>query len=104
VLGVGLLVGFRPTAGPIEWIAALGVITLIAFAISWLAVAMGMQAKSVHAVRRDHPRAVARHLSGLGPGTRNRVVGRERGRRLRVVDGDLRAEIGALSRGCPHSG
>ena len=47
VLGVGLLVGFRPTAGPIQWIAAVGVIALIAFAISWLAVAMGMQAKSV---------------------------------------------------------
>jgi ABC-2 type transport system permease protein len=46
VLGVGLLVGFRPTAGPIEWIAAAGMVTLIAFAISWLAVAMGMQAKS----------------------------------------------------------
>ena len=47
VLGVGLLVGFRPSAGPTEWLAALGMIVLIAFAISWLAVAMGMQAKSV---------------------------------------------------------
>jgi ABC-2 type transport system permease protein len=47
VLGVGLLVGFRPTAGPIEWIATAGLVTLIAFAISWLAVAMGMQSKSV---------------------------------------------------------
>ena len=47
VLGVGLLVGFRPTAGPIQWIAAVGMIALVAFAISWLAVAMGMQAKSV---------------------------------------------------------
>jgi len=47
VLGVGLLVGFRPTAGPTEWIAAAGMIALIAFAITWLAVAMGMQTKSV---------------------------------------------------------
>jgi ABC-2 type transport system permease protein len=47
VLGVGLLVGFRPTAGPAEWIAAIGLIALISFAISWLGVAMGMQAKSV---------------------------------------------------------
>jgi ABC-2 type transport system permease protein len=47
VLGVGLLVGFRPTAGAIQWIATVGAIALIAFAISWLAVAMGMQAKSV---------------------------------------------------------
>ena len=47
VLGVGLAIGFRPTAGPIRWLDAVGVIALIAFAISWLAVAMGMQAKSV---------------------------------------------------------
>jgi ABC-2 type transport system permease protein len=47
VLGVGLLVGFRPSAGPIQWIAAVGMIALISFAISWLAVAMGMQTKSV---------------------------------------------------------
>ena len=47
VLGVGLLIGFRPTAGPIEWIAVLGLIVLIAHAISWLAVGMGMQSKSV---------------------------------------------------------
>jgi ABC-2 type transport system permease protein len=47
VLGVGLLVGFRPTAGPVEWIAVIGLIAFISFAISWLGVAMGMQAKSV---------------------------------------------------------
>lgn len=47
VLGVGLLVGFRPTAGPAEWAAAAGVVALIAFAISWLSVAMGMQTKTV---------------------------------------------------------
>jgi ABC-2 type transport system permease protein len=47
VLGVGLLIGFRTTAGPIEWIATLAMIVLIAFAITWLAVAMGMQVKSV---------------------------------------------------------
>ncbi len=47
VLGVGLLVGFRPAAGPVDWIAAAGLIVLIAFAVNWLGVAMGMQAKSV---------------------------------------------------------
>lgn len=47
VLGVGLLVGFRPSAGPMEWLAAAGIIALIAFAVNWLGVAMGMQAKSV---------------------------------------------------------
>ncbi len=47
VLGVSLLVGFRPTAGPVQWLAAAGLIVLFAFALSWLAVAMGMQTKSV---------------------------------------------------------
>lgn len=47
VLGVGLLVGFRPSAGPIEWIALIGIFALISFAVNWLGVAMGMQAKSV---------------------------------------------------------
>ncbi|TBN57623.1 ABC transporter permease [Glaciihabitans arcticus] len=47
VLGVGLLIGFRPTASPIDWLAALGVLALISFAVSWIGVAMGMQAKTV---------------------------------------------------------
>ncbi|GAA4359217.1 ABC transporter permease [Angustibacter luteus] len=47
VLGVGLLVGFRSTTGPVQWLAAAGLVVLIAFAISWLAVAMGMQSKTV---------------------------------------------------------
>jgi ABC-2 type transport system permease protein len=47
VLGVGLLIGFRPTAGPGDWLAATGLIVFISYAISWLGVAMGMQAKSV---------------------------------------------------------
>ncbi|WBM80200.1 ABC transporter permease [Cryobacterium breve] len=47
VLGVGLLIGFRPTASPAEWFAAAGLIVLISFAVSWLGVAMGMQSKSV---------------------------------------------------------
>jgi ABC-2 type transport system permease protein len=47
VLGVGVLIGLRPTAGPIEWIAAVGLIAVIAYGITWLAVGMGMQCKSV---------------------------------------------------------
>ena len=42
VLGVGLLVGFRPSAGPLEWLGAIGILVLIAYAISWLGVAMGI--------------------------------------------------------------
>ncbi|TFD34180.1 ABC transporter permease [Cryobacterium cryoconiti] len=47
VLAVGLLIGFRPTAGPVDWLAAAGLIAFISSAISWLAVGMGMQSKSV---------------------------------------------------------
>ncbi|MEO6116407.1 MAG: ABC transporter permease [Pseudolysinimonas sp.] len=47
VLGVGLLVGFRPTATPVEWIAVAGIVVLIAFALSWVGVGMGMQSKTV---------------------------------------------------------
>lgn len=44
---VALLVGFRPTTGPIEWIAAVGLLGLTAFAVTWLAVALGLVTKSV---------------------------------------------------------
>ena len=47
LLGVGLLIGFRPTAGPVEWLQAAGLIVLISFALSWIGVAMGMQSKTV---------------------------------------------------------
>jgi ABC-2 type transport system permease protein len=45
VIGVGLAMGFRPSAGPVEWVAALGLIVLTAFALTWLATALGMLAK-----------------------------------------------------------
>jgi len=44
---VSVLIGFRPNANPIEWLAAFGMTTLILLAITWLAVAMGMASKSV---------------------------------------------------------
>ena len=47
VLAVGLAVGFRTTAGPVEWLAAVGIIALISFAVSWIGVAMGIQSKTV---------------------------------------------------------
>jgi ABC-2 type transport system permease protein len=47
VTGVALLLGFSPDASPVEWIAAAGLLALIAFAIIWLAVALGMVTKSV---------------------------------------------------------
>jgi ABC-2 type transport system permease protein len=47
VLGVAVALGFRPDAGVLDWLAALGVLTLFAFALIWLATALGLAAKSV---------------------------------------------------------
>ena len=47
VMIVAVLIGFRPTTGPVEWIAAAGVLALAALAISWLSVALGMWPKDV---------------------------------------------------------
>lgn len=47
VVGVALLLGFGPTADPLEWLAAAGLLTLAALAVIWLAVALGMVSKSV---------------------------------------------------------
>jgi ABC-2 type transport system permease protein len=47
VLAVAVVLGFRPTADPLRWLGALGVLTLFAFALIWLATALGLAAKSV---------------------------------------------------------
>jgi ABC-2 type transport system permease protein len=47
VLGVAVGLGFRPTASPLEWLAAIGLLALFALALIWLATALGLAAKSV---------------------------------------------------------
>jgi ABC-2 type transport system permease protein len=47
VTGVALLIGFRPTAGVFGWIAAIGVLVMATFALTWLCVALGLVTKSV---------------------------------------------------------
>jgi ABC-2 type transport system permease protein len=47
VIGFALLLGFGPTAGPLEWIAAIGLLAVISFALIWVAVALGLVTKSV---------------------------------------------------------
>jgi ABC-2 type transport system permease protein len=47
VLGVALALGYRPTAGPLAWLAAVGVLLLFTFALVWLSAALGLAAKSV---------------------------------------------------------
>jgi ABC-2 type transport system permease protein len=47
VFVVAVLIGFRPTTGPLEWLAAAGVLTLAALAVTWLSVALGLSTRSV---------------------------------------------------------
>ena len=46
VIGVALLIGFRPSAGPVAWIAALGVIALFTLALTWMSVVFGLVGKT----------------------------------------------------------
>jgi ABC-2 type transport system permease protein len=49
IVGIAFLIGFRPTAGPLDWLAAAGVLVLFILAISWLSAAIGLLAKSPEA-------------------------------------------------------
>ncbi len=39
--------GFRTGAGPLEWLAAVGILVLFTLALTWLAVLSGLGAKSI---------------------------------------------------------
>lgn len=47
VMAVALGIGFRPHAGPLAWLGAVGVLAMINLALTWLGVALGVVAKSV---------------------------------------------------------
>lgn len=47
VVVVALALGFRPDASPVEWLAAAGLVTAIAFAVAWLSAALGLISKTV---------------------------------------------------------
>lgn len=47
VLAVAL--GFRPTADPLRWLGALGLIALFVLALSWISAALGLIARTVEA-------------------------------------------------------
>jgi ABC-2 type transport system permease protein len=49
VIGIAVLVGFRPDASAVEWVAAGGLLLMIALAFTWLSVALGLAPKSVEA-------------------------------------------------------
>jgi ABC transporter DrrB family efflux protein len=47
VIVASLAMGFRPAAGPADWLAAIGLLLLYVLALSWLAAGLGVIAKSV---------------------------------------------------------
>jgi ABC-2 type transport system permease protein len=47
LLGMAVAIGFRPSAGPLAGLAAVGLLTATAFAFTWLSVALGLAAKTV---------------------------------------------------------
>ncbi|MGX2996069.1 ABC transporter permease [Streptomyces sp. JNUCC 64] len=49
VFGVALAMGFRPSAGPAAYLAAAGLVVAWVVAVSWLAAALGLLAKSAEA-------------------------------------------------------
>jgi ABC-2 type transport system permease protein len=46
LIGVALLIGFRPVASSLEWLAAAGLLALVTLAVTWLSVALGLAAKT----------------------------------------------------------
>lgn len=50
VVGVGFLIGFRSNAGLLNMLAAAGLLVLVTFALTWLAVVPGLTATSVDGV------------------------------------------------------
>ncbi|MFZ6036446.1 MAG: ABC transporter permease [Patescibacteria group bacterium] len=51
MIGVGLLVGFRPEASLTDWLLITGMVLLFTFTISWTAAIMGLVAKTVESVQ-----------------------------------------------------
>jgi ABC-2 type transport system permease protein len=49
LLGVAVAIGFRPHADALRWLGAIGVAALTAWAMTWLAMAMGLSAKAPEA-------------------------------------------------------
>ena len=54
LIGVAFGLGFHSSAGPLEWLAAIGILALFAFALIWLAVALGL-GRQERRDRQQHP-------------------------------------------------
>ena len=46
VIGVSLLLGFRPKASALDWLGVVGIVAAFSFALAWLSAALGMVSKS----------------------------------------------------------
>ena len=47
VLGVAVLIGFRPKASAVEWLVLIGLLLAMSFALIWLSAALGLASKTV---------------------------------------------------------
>src|SRR6476659_4015955 len=47
IILVALIMGFRPSAGVLEWLEVTGILLLFMLALTWLAVIPGLTAKSI---------------------------------------------------------
>ncbi|MGO8949223.1 MAG: ABC transporter permease [Ktedonobacterales bacterium] len=52
VWAVGLLIGFRPAGAILNWVAALGLLLLSSFMLSWFSVLLGLVVRSAEAVQQ----------------------------------------------------
>ncbi|AGP53870.1 ABC transporter permease [Streptomyces rapamycinicus] len=46
VIVIALFIGFRPDATPVEWLAVAGLLALVTLALTWVAAAIGLMAKT----------------------------------------------------------
>jgi ABC-2 type transport system permease protein len=46
VVLAALALGFRPSAGPLEWLGVVGVLTMLTLTVTWLSVAIGLAVQS----------------------------------------------------------
>ena len=49
-VGAGLAIGFRPSAGPVEWLIVTGILLLFILAITWIVVIFGLMVKDAEAL------------------------------------------------------
>jgi len=51
MIAAGLVIGFRPTASFMDWLALIGLLALFTLSLSWLSAILGVVAKSVEGVQ-----------------------------------------------------